>query len=890
MTTKTAVTLTLLLTLLISLSPCPAPAADWQPAPGQTTLFLPLQINADSRENLTQVADEALTRALAGQQQAAFPRSLAESLFPYGTDWPPAAYNSAVLPATITHAVAGSLTRVGQQISVDLVVTELTGRSSPKYLFKTGENLNALGDILQELVGTALSLAGDYDRIEAIEVKGNSRIDRGAILRNVKSGVGQRYSEETVSADIKNIFKMGYFQEVRAFSDTVAGGRKLTFEVVEKEVIGQLTITGNDEIKEEDIKAVLSVSTNKIINDAEVKKSVAAVKQLYREKGYYNTEVNAQLSYPQKGRVTVAFAIKEGPKIYIKEIRFAGNSFARDKDLKKIIETSEKGFFSWLTDSGLLRREIAEQDAERIAAYYHNSGFIDARVGTPEIVQKDEWLYITYNIEEGRRFKVNTITIRGELIVDARELLDLLQIRREEFFSRKVLREDIIRLTDFYAERGYAFAEMVPDVIKKEGEVPEVDIDIVVTRNELIHINRIMVKGNTRTRDKVIRREIELKEGEIFNATALKRSNERIQRLDFFEDVNITPEPTVDETLMDILVNVKEKPTGSFSIGMGYSSVDDFMFMGEIKQDNFLGKGQQLALQADISGNSNRYNFSFTEPHLNDSELLFGFDLYKWTREYDDYTKDSTGFDFRFGYPIWERWKLGWSYGWENTDLTDIDYSNLSTVISDSLDVHITSYLKIALSRDTRNRRFMPSDGALHLVQVKYAGGPVLGGDSSFTKTEGTSSWYFPFFFDTTLHLNAAAGFVSENSDGKLPIYEKFYLGGLSSIRGFKSGQVSPRDAATLDRIGGDKMWYINEEIIFPLLKDVGLHGVVFLDAGNVYDIGEKWDFNNIKKSVGTGVRWLSPMGPLRLEYGRNLDPLDDEDSSNWDFSIGGNF
>lgn len=863
----------------------------WHAASDQNTLFLPFKIYAATEvQALQKQIDAVYSEVQIQKRQVPYPRAEAEKHLNYKGAWPPSFAALAALGKQVhlDYAVAGSVTQLGQKLSIDLIVYDLRDASASTLFYKEADSLNNLDVTLNEVVGEVLAHTGKYYQIASIKVEGNSRIDSGAILRRAGSMIGDRYSPEQLREDIKNIFKMGYFKDVEVSATNTPKGKAIVFKVVEKDVIGKVLLTGNKELKDKDIRAVVTVTANSIINNREIKKSIASIKKLYREKGFYNTVVTAHITKPHAGRVIVDFKIKEGNKVYIKEINFSGNKHFSAGQLKKVIETSERGFFSWFTDTGVLKRDIVEQDVARIAAFYHNNGFIDARVSEPIIRQKGKWLYITFDIFEGDRYKVGYLRITGDLITSGKKLLAMTSLLKQKFFSRKVLRDDIMTLSDYYADKGYAFAEITPYIKKNEaGKTVTVTIDI--KKHQLVYVNRIIIKGNTRTRDKVIRREIQLKEGGIFNAQALKESNQRLQRLGFFENVSITPEQTGTDSLMNIVVDVKEKPTGSFSIGAGYSSVDKFMLMGEISQNNFLGRGQRLSLQADISGITKRYNLQFAEPHLNDSDLSFGLDVYNWDHEYDDYTKNSKGFDFKFGYPVWKKWRANWSYGYDNSNLTDINYANVAQEILDSLNIKITSYVTLGFSRDTRNRNINPTDGSLQLIETKYAGGP-LGGDSYFTKVQGSSSWFFPFLLHTTLHLKGTVGYVTRNSGGSLPVYEKFYLGGIDTIRGFKNGQISPIDPKTGDRIGGDKMWYVNEEIIFPLVPDAGLNGVVFLDFGNVYDIGQSWDFSNIKRSVGLGVRWLSPLGPLRLEWGYNLHPVNDEDQSNWDFSIGGVF
>ncbi|MEJ2033631.1 MAG: outer membrane protein assembly factor BamA, partial [Deltaproteobacteria bacterium] len=589
-------------------------------------------------------------------------------------------------------------TRIGARLSIDMTAHDLLSASTPaKYFYAEAAKEADLHQTLASLVDKVLAYTERYSRIAAIEVAGNKRIDSGAILLNVQSKVGGRYQPDLLREDLKRIFRMGYFEDVKIDVTDTERGKKVTFIVEEKPVISRIEITGEDKVKEKDIRQVISLKAHNIINSKEVRESVENIRRLYKEKGFYDTEVTAKLSYPKPDRVNVDFAIKEGKKIFIKQINFVGNHAFSDRQLRKVISTSPKGFFSWLTDSGVLKRDVVEQDASRIKAYYNNHGYIDAAVGKPEIIQKGEWLYVTFNISEGERYEVGKVNLTGELIEPEAQLMELVKLPEERYFSRRTLREDILRLTDLYADHGYAFAEATPS-IEKEPQSRKVDVTINLSKGNLVHINRIIIRGNTRTRDKVIRRQMEVAETGIFNASALRESNENLQRLGYFDEVNITPEPTADKNLMDILVEVKERPTGSFSIGAGYSSAENLLFMAEISQNNFLGKGEQMSLKANISGKSAYYNLSFTEPNYNDSDLLVGIDLYKWERDYDDYTRDSFGSALRFGYPIWDRWKAFWSYSYDDTTLKDFE-SYAAPLILESQNINVTSSVRLAFCR-----------------------------------------------------------------------------------------------------------------------------------------------------------------------------------------------
>jgi len=880
-----------ILTVLLPFYPSSYAAAETAPAAttAANTVFLPFKINTgDDPALLSEKSDQILATNVTARGQIFLERNQVMGQIDYAAAFPPPPERiRQIIPAgNFAYMVFGSITQIGAKLSVDIVTVDLLDTTSSRSFYQEAESSAELAIVLDRLVDKVLSFTGRLYRIAKIEISGNTRIDSGAILKHIQHRAGDQYNPTRLREDLKNIYKMGYFDDVQIKVEDTEEGKIVIFTVNEKEVITSVTISGEKNLEADTIKEVITVTANTIINPQEVMTSAENIRKLYKEKGYYDTEVTTKLTYPDKDRVNILFEIREGDKIYVKEIIIHGNNTFTNDEIEKILSTSTKTMFSWLTDSGLLKRDILNQDASRIGAFYQNHGFIDVQVGDPAVEKKGEWLYVTFNITEGDRYKLGVIEISGDLIEEKSTLLEMTTIGEEKYFNRQVLRDDVLKISDYYASKGYAFAEVDPQ-ITKDSEEKRVDLNIHISKGDLVHINRVIIKGNTKTRDKVIRRAMDVDEESIYDATALKKSTERLQQLDFFEDVNITPEPTEEDNLMDVIVDLKEKSTGTFSIGAGYSSADGLLFMSDITQHNFLGRGQSVTLQANVGGKTTHYNLSFTEPHLNDSKLSFGFDVYHWTRDYDDYDKKSIGTAIRLGYPIWRKWTVWGSWGYDDSELSEVS-PYASRYIRDSMDINITHSLTLGLSRDSRNRRYNPTEGSLHSVSVKKAGS-VLGGDSAFTKYEGSSSWYFPYRWDTVFHVKGAAGYVTEDEGGKLPVYEKFYLGGLSTMRGFENYEISPRDPLTNEKIGGEKMVFANVEYIFPLVKDIGLNGVVFYDIGNVVrdseDLGE-----DLRSSVGFGFRWLSPMGPLRLEWGYNIDPRYDEDQSLWDFSIGGQF
>ncbi|WP_456386812.1 outer membrane protein assembly factor BamA [Desulfolithobacter sp.] len=879
-----ASTLALILCLLSAMPAAMAGSA------AQNTTFLPLKINAPDPGAIAPRVDKIMDFILREKGLTMMPRQEAEKLVDYRASWPP-------LPAVLTrvaektgldYVAAGSLTMIGDQISVDMQVYDALAPQNPHLTYREGTSADMLTTVLEETVADVLGYTNRAYLVASIAPAGNHRIDSGAILNKISTKPGDFYDPLRLRQDLKAVFSMGYFDDVTIEAQDTPDGKAITFRVKEKPVITRISFKGNDKVELDEIREASGIQTSTILNPSRVNQAVKRIKGLYRAKGFFNPRVTANLSYPDRDSVEITFNIDEGTKMKIRKIVFQGNKSFDDDDLQDVIETGTWSWLtSWVTETGVLRMDVLRQDAARLAVFYHNHGFIEAKVGEPVIEDKDGSLTIVFPIEEGPRYRVGLVDIQGDLVEDKDKILSMLKIRREEFLNRQVLRDDTMRLTDLFAEHGYAFAEVRPK-INKSTTGKRVNIMFQVDKGSLVYFNRVEIQGNTRTRDNVIRRDLKVREGGVFDSRAIRESTRKLQRLGFFEEVKVTPQPTLQENLMDVVVSVKEKPTGQFSIGAGYSSSEYLTLMGEISENNLFGTGNRLALSANLSGTTTRYNLSFTNPRLFDSQVMGGIDVYNWSKEYDDYTKDSTGFGLRLGHPLWKKWRISYGYSFSHIVLSDIQ-DTTSSIILLSEDINYISSVQVALVRDTRDMTFDTRSGSRNEISIKHAG-VFLGGDAEFTKIQGASSWFFPLPWDTVFHVKGAAGQIFTGNQDKLPVYEHFYLGGMNSIRGFKSSKISPIDSATGDRIGGDKMWYANFEYIFPLLTDAGLRGVAFTDFGNVYATWEDWDVSDFKKTAGIGVRWMSPMGPLRLVLGFNLDPRDDEDSSVWDFSIGGMF
>lgn len=833
--------------------------------------------------------DTALTEVLVSKNLNSMSRDEASRLTDYTTAWPP--QNSALEKVTtktgLNNVAAGTLTVLGDIVSIDIKVVDTLSPSTPAYFYRHSVPRTDLKRALDELVGEIVIYNDKEHRIAAITPEGNKRVDSGAILRKIKTKIGDIYDPAILREDLKAIYAMGYFNDVQIDLHDSEKGKVVSFRVVEKPIISTIIFEGLDKLKEEDVRTAANIKEHHILNPTQISTAKDAILALYESKGYYNCKIESEVSYPSDTGAVITFKVNEGEKIYIKEITVEGNASYDSDEILDQIETSEKGWLTWLTADGLLDMDKIHQDADKIVAFYNNNGYLDARVAEPVIRQEDDSMFLHFIIEEGTRYKVGTVDFTGDLIVDKKELAKMVTVRKEPYLNRQMMRDDILTITDAYSEKGYAFATIKPKTAKAASG-DRLDITFEIDKGELVYIDRITITGNTRTRDNVIRRELRVVEGGVFDSSAIRKSNQALQRLSYFEEINITPEPTSDPTRMNIVINVKEKPTGTFSIGVGYSSVDNIILMGSISENNFLGRGDTLSLRGDMGGSSSRFNLGYTNPRLNDSQLSWGADLFNTEREYDDYDKKSMGGGLRIGYPIWEKWRLFGNYSLTDTELSDLS-ANASEFIKRSAEINITSAVKLSLVRDTRNKTFVPTEGSRHEVSLEYAGGPLMG-DAEFTKAEANTSWYFPMPLSTVFHVQGAAGHVMENKEGQLPVYERFYLGGMKTMRGFEFAKVSPLDAKG-NRVGGNTMWYTNVELIFPISEKQGFNAMVFTDAGQVID-DDGWAVTgeDMKQSVGVGLLWNSPMGPLELVWGYNLDAGEDEDQSVFDFSMGGSF
>jgi len=787
-----------------------------------------------------------------------------------------------------THVVWGTFLQKEQGFDLKIALVDSLYQSSVRFFEVNGidiVNLNAtVKDLAKQISNTIL----DIPMIRNIVVQGNERIESDAIKRAMKTQIGDPYVPAKLSEDLEIIYRMGYFDDIRIEAETDSdGGQIVIFHVKEKPTIYKIHIKGNSVFDEEKIRENIDISMGSILNVYDVQENISRIEAMYKEKNYHNIKVDYELKDREHNQTEITFRMTENSKVYIRKITFVGNKDFTEEELEYLMANQEKGFWSFFTSSGNLDAEKLQHDVMRIQNHYHNNGYIDARVGEPQVVIKKTQIEITIKIVEGKKYQIGDIDITGDMILPKDKMMELLKLKSNTIYKRELIREDLIFLTDLYGNAGYAYADIIPKV-KKDEENPIVHITYQIEQGNQVYFDRIIITGNTKTRDKVIRRRLRVFEQELYSGIAIKHSINELKRLDFFEDVQIDSQKGTQPDTMDLKVSVKEKPTGMFSFGGGYSSVDNAFIVGSISQRNLFGRGQILEAKGQIGGSTNQFNISFTEPWLFDMPLSFGIDLFNWTREYDEYDKDSKGGGIRLGYPIFRNTRGYISYRYERAEIYNIDLYYVPYSIQNLKGINETSSTTLSLHYDTTDHPFNPTRGMDHSVSVEYAGG-ALGGNIEFTKYRLKMSKYFPLFWHTVGLLHAEGGYVQEhNNMDEIPDYELFHLGGINSLRGFEWEDLSPIEEETGAYVGGNKYVQFNVEFIFPIIRQHGLVGLFFYDTGVVKEDNVRVQLDELRESAGYGIRWFSPMGPIRLEHGYILDPQGDEDSAGrWEFSIG---
>ncbi len=775
------------------------------------------------------------------------------------------------------YAVYGSFSKTGDAFSIDARMVDAAGEKSAQPLFVQKANMMELLPAVDELVEKMGGGAVKGDAISDIQIRGLKVLDPDVVLMRLSTRKGDVVDPATLNAEIKRIWDLGYFSDVSADVERSGMGRALVFTVKEKPRIDDVIVNGSDEVKKDDILAAMSSKTGSVLNDRLLAEDIQKITELYRKEGFYLAEVTYHVDQKANSASAVlVFDVKEGKKLYIKEIKIEGLENIDAGDLKKELALQEHGILSWVTGTGVLREEYLERDSAAITAYAMNHGYIDIQVAAPQVDYAEDGITVTFTVKEGTRYKLGELGFKGDLIDTDERLFEVVKIDdfkdSNGYFSLSVIQDDIKALTDFYGNYGYAFAEVDMDT-RKHPEDGTIDIFFVPNKKQKVHIRRVVTQGNTRTRDNVIFRELRLADGDLFDGSKLRRSNERLNRLRYFTQADTTIVPTDKDDEVDLRVNLKEDRTGALMGGVGYSSFYQFGVSGSIMERNLFGRGYSLGLQGFVSGKSSYLDLSFVNPRIYDTDFGFSNNAYAIWEEWDDFEKKTIGNTIRLFHPIGEYTSASVGYRLDRYTLFNIPES-ASRAYKEYEGKNLSSVLSTSVTYDSTDSRERPTSGVMARLSAEYGGGGI-GGNDNFFKPIGEMQSFHTLFRNPNhiFHWRGRVGGVFENSDKPVPVFDRFFIGGIDSIRGYDTEDLAPRDPEYDDEIGGDRMGFLNLEYIWTIHPEMGIALVPFFDIGYNIDSKQQSDpFGDLKKSVGLELRWRSPMGDLRFAYGYPLD------------------
>jgi len=723
---------------------------------------------------------------------------------------------------------------------------------------------------------------GSEEIIYKITVLGNVKVEEGVIRRAVKSRERGPFSADQVREDLRAIFNLGYFSDVQVDIKATPKGREIIFIVMEKPSIKEILITGNQKVKLDDIKEKVTLTTRSILNLEKVKENSEQIRRLYFSKGYYGVKVEHKIDYLETNEVVVTFQIEEGVKGHIKKIVFKGNKRIKSSELKKIMQTKQRNIFSIITKTGILDEDILKNDIQIITAYYIDNGYLDVKILEPRIdLQDPKRIQIEIEIGEGSQYRIGDIDFKGDVLTTKEDLFRTIKVKRNDIYSTSAIRRDIHTLTEKFSNQGYANVEVSP-LTATDAQNLLVHLTFEIEKKRQVSFEKIQVVGNTKTRDKVIRRELQVAEGELYSATGLSKSRDRLKRTGFFKEVELTTSRGSTEEKTNLEVKVEEAPTGALSLGIGYSSIENVIGQASISDRNLFGLGYHGLLKFRLGSETSDLRFSFTDPYFLGYNFAGGIDLYHENREFDTYSYRISGGDLRFGKELTETLRADILYKLEKIKVSDVT-TDASRYIKEQEGKRLTSALSFTLSMDTRNDFYNPTKGGRHSLYIQNAGG-ILGGDNYFVKGVADTSWFFPLPLKMVLNLRGRVGWIEPYGGRKLPIYEKFYVGGLNTVRGFEYGMAGPYDE-NKEPLGSEKMVSFQSELIFPLASEIGLKAAIFWDVGKGFDRFK--DITPLKTGAGAGIRWFSPFGPIHIDLGINLNPKPGEKRRVFEFTFG---
>ncbi len=735
--------------------------------------------------------------------------------------------------------------------------------------------------LLSALLATLFSAAAFAIQpfvIKDIRVEGAQRTEAGTVFSYLPVKVGESMDDDKASAAIKALYATGFYSDVRL---EVENNVLIVF-LVERPAISQIDINGAKEFTKENLKDGLKsagISEAKIFDRSILDRAEKEIKRQYTSRGFYSAKVSTTVTPIERNRISLTFTIDEGEVSKIVDINIIGASAFSESTLLKEFELTTGGWFSWFTKDDQYSKQKLSGDLEKLKSYYLNRGYLEFNIESTQvsITPDKEKIYITVNITEGAVYKISDIKFQGELKITEEEMRSLLLFKSGETFSRQRIVDSVKRISDRLGNDGYSFANINP-VPEPDRANKTASFTMFVDPGRRVHIRRINVQGNSRTRDEVVRREMRQLESAWYSNEKIARSKERLERTSFFEDITIeTPSVPGSNDQVDLNVTVKERNTGSLQFGVGYSSAEKLTISASVSQANIFGSGNQLSFRVNNSTISKAYEVSYLNPYWTVDGIARGFDVYQRDLNTDklttgSYNSKSTGVGVRFGVPVTEYDGINFGLGFERTVLgldsvspqRYIDYVNTFGTRSD------TFRGSLGFSRDTRDSIYFPRNG--YLIE---AGGEIglPGGDVKFYRFQSKAQYLRPIWGPVVLNLNAEFGYADGYGGKPLPFFKNFYAGGVDSVRGFEQSSLGPKDVNG-DFIGGNRRIVGNIELLFPMPGVKGDKSVrlsTFVDFGNVFAANEKIRLGDLRSSVGFAVSWFSPVGPLKFSLAKPI-------------------
>lgn len=736
--------------------------------------------------------------------------------------------------------------------------------------------------------------AQNTETIDNIDVNGIQRIEEATVLSYLTLQRGDAFDPYEVNESLKSLFATGLFSDVSFFKQ----GRTLVVDVVENPIINRIAFEGNEKVEDSSLQAEIQLRPRVVYTRSRVQDDVERITQIYRRLGNFSVTVDPKLIALDQNRVDVVFEISEGAKTKIQAINFIGNKRFDDDALRGVVQSKEERWYRFLTADDNYDEDRIAYDEDLLRRFYLSQGYADFKVdaSVAELSPDREDFFITYTITEGQRYKFGSVEFDNRLRGLNEDVLNAsLKTQPGDWYNADLVEDTTLELTDQAANLQYGFVEIEPRIDLNSAD-NLVNLTYIIKESPRVFVERIDIKGNVRTLDEVIRREVTLLEGDPYNRTKLQKSERNIRDLNFFEMVDVQTLRGSRPDLAVIEVSVKEQSTGELSIGAGFSSTDGPLADLSIRERNLLGRGQDLLLSTTIAGEAQEVDLRFTEPYFLNRDLLAGIDLFHVTRDLQDessFDQKLTGGRLRMGYPLAKNLRQELRYGIKTNEITDVDPS-ASLFIQNQEGERSTSEIGHTLTYDVRDSRIEPSEGHILSLSNDVAG---LGGDARYVSTRIMAAKYYPVIRDQwVFHVLGEAGYIVGYGGENVEIADRFFIGG-NTFRGFDRAGIGPRDAATGDALGGNQFVRSTVELSFPLgnvVRDNALKGHIFTDMGTLSDVDDTGagidDDSSIRVAPGFGFSWKSPLGPLRADFAFPLVKEDYDDNEIFSFSFGTRF